>query len=142
MPNFGVVKTVGGRRKFLGKTFTITSYRPEIDGQYVHYREEESKNVIAYKLDNTFCVDVDAWSFAVAQGATLLTAYLTDKEAFVYVPAAVVNASPIRILKASEGPQYRVDGAELVVWRKAPKPPGIPFIPDADCIDLDQWARG
>lgn len=141
MPKFGVIKQVGGRTKFLGKTFTIENYLDELNGQYVHYREEESSNIIAFRLDNAFCVDVDAWDFAVAQGATFLTAYLVDKKRFAWVSGTIVSSSPIRILRADEGPQYRVPGKEIFSV-KASKPGNVPFIPDADCIDLDQWARG
>ncbi len=139
---WGLVKQLAGKKKFLGKVFTIDNYLDGLDGSLVHYREEESTNVIAFKLDKAFCIDVDAWAFADRQGAKFLCAYLLDKQAFVYVPADIVNASPIRILKASEGPQRRVEGKHLTVWRKAPRPPGVPFIPDADCIDLAVWARG
>jgi hypothetical protein len=137
---FGIKKFIGGREKFLGKTFIPENFMRGLDGCVIHYREGAYKHFFAYAQGNAFCIDEDAWDFAVAQGAQWLAAWITDREMFVFVDAATVNVSDV--VNMGEGRQYRVVNAEVSCWTRAEgarRPPRIPHIPDEEVIDLDVW---
>jgi hypothetical protein len=138
---YGLVKQLGGKKKFLGKIFRIGRYHEKFGECLIHYREEESEHIIAWSQDKAFCIDEDAWDFCRDQGVEFMTAYLVDKGKFVFVPADIVTNSPCNVMKSSEGRQYRVSPEHIEVFKER-KPSGVPFIDDADCIDLDKWARG
>jgi hypothetical protein len=137
---YGLVKRLGGKKKFLGKIFRIGRYHVNFGNCLIHYREELSEHLIAWTQDKAFSIDKDAWDFSVEHGVEFLTAYALDKGKFIFVPADIVTNSPCNIMKASEGNQYRVEPEHIAMF-KATKP-RAPFIDDADCIDLDIWARG